>query len=137
MERIGKILLVFCTMMLLLVGCGQEPASVSIDGEYKLIGMTDMKGMTETTRILVDHSEKNIYAISIKDPILTKGLAISDGTAKWDEENRRLNTSMGPIYFSWFEYNVINRAPFKWIFNLEGTVGSKSSDVKLVRIKSN
>ncbi|WP_251424060.1 hypothetical protein [Veillonella agrestimuris] len=137
MKNITKIILIVLTMMVLLVGCGSEPAKVSIDGEYKFMGVNGVAGITNNTRLLVDHSEGNLYSISLKDPELTNGMLIPSGKASWDEENRRLNTNFGPLYFSWFEYNVINRIPLKWIFNFEGTLGSKSSDVKLIRIKSN
>lgn len=137
MGKIYKLGLVLFSMMILLVGCGKEPASVSIDGEYKFVGINDIQGIDSNTRILIDNDNGNIYSVSLKDSEATKGLALPSGQATWDEENRRLNTGFGPVYFSWFEYNIINRIPLKWIFNLEGTIGSKSSDIKLIRVKSN
>ena len=139
MKRFVVLFLSILCVSLVIAGCGKTGADISIDGEYKLSQPINKFDFNKDTTLIISYALDNTYGIGVRDQRLKTGNGKNEVwgalSGTWNEENRTLVTDFGIIYFSWFEYNVVNRAPLKWFVNLEGHLGSPDSDVVITRVK--
>ena len=122
-------------MAIFIGGCGKEAVQNSIDGEYVLINPEFIPGADKNLTLIILNDEKNQYLLSLKNDMSSNEKNQSVVTALWDEDTRSLKVGEGKIEFSWFEYNIINIAPFNWVFNLEGVFKTPKGNSIIKRVK--